>query len=750
MQTKRFAIGALLAAICCGPIFSQNSLPSDIERQISSYNVVWNTPSTSGSLESMPLGNGDITANVWVESGGDIVFYIGKSDTWSEATRLLKVGRVRISLEPNPFIDVQGYSQELNILKGEIDISAGKKGARTDIKIYIDANRPVINVETRSDRPVEVICVTEIMRPETVTFNGGVDDQLSSSYRGLIDSPVKPSESADVKVSAIDRIEWYHRNGHSFFRTMLEKQNVGELADKYDDPYLGLTFGAAISGKGMKAANDTTLRSVKASRHHHAAIHVLTSKTETADQWCRQIDKLISDNQYDKSAYTKHLMWWNDFWDRSWVLISGDEKAEAITRAYLLQRYMMACQSRGAQPVKFNGGTLTFDFKGKNGDYRNWGAGYWYQNCRLYYWPLTASGDFEMKKPWFDMYMKALPLQKDITKIIYGHDGAFFPETMNFFGMYIQDDWGWNNTGKASQTRWIRYHYEGALEMLAEMIDFYKHTEDKAFVHDYIVPFASEVIRFFFMHWPTINGQINFIPANSLEQYWDCLNPIDYIAGLRYDIEQLNEMPDDIMPVNLKEEWNGYLASLPGMPRSTDGSRLLPAEEFGQGRNFENPECYAIFPFRFYGLGRPDYEIGLNTFNARKFNQSNCWSQCAIQAACLGLSELMPDYLFRNATAIDPEIRFPAFWKPGSDYVPDLDNGGVLANGVQNMLLQNIGDSILVLGALPECWHVDFKLHAYGNTTVRVKATGQKIHDLEVCPAFRKADVIQRQGLTVQ
>ena len=33
---------------------------------ISQYNVVWDTPS-EGSLGSMPLGNGDIGLNVWVE-----------------------------------------------------------------------------------------------------------------------------------------------------------------------------------------------------------------------------------------------------------------------------------------------------------------------------------------------------------------------------------------------------------------------------------------------------------------------------------------------------------------------------------------------------------------------------------------------------------------------------------------------------------------------------------------------------------
>src|SRR5271154_423698 len=71
------------------------NLPADVLSKLNSYNVAWTTPSTNGSPGSMPIGNGDITANVWVENGGDLMFYIGKSDTWSEGTRFLKVGRVR-------------------------------------------------------------------------------------------------------------------------------------------------------------------------------------------------------------------------------------------------------------------------------------------------------------------------------------------------------------------------------------------------------------------------------------------------------------------------------------------------------------------------------------------------------------------------------------------------------------------------------------------------------------------------------
>ncbi|MEI8139935.1 MAG: DUF5703 domain-containing protein [bacterium] len=44
---------------------------------VDDYNVVWHTPSRDSS-GSMPLGNGDVALNVWVEEGGDLLFYIAK------------------------------------------------------------------------------------------------------------------------------------------------------------------------------------------------------------------------------------------------------------------------------------------------------------------------------------------------------------------------------------------------------------------------------------------------------------------------------------------------------------------------------------------------------------------------------------------------------------------------------------------------------------------------------------------------
>jgi len=85
MKNKLFRLGICLCFLSfiggLKEASTKDELPTDVLKQLNQYNIVCNTPSTTGSMESMPLGNGDITANVWIEKGGDLLLYIGKSDT---------------------------------------------------------------------------------------------------------------------------------------------------------------------------------------------------------------------------------------------------------------------------------------------------------------------------------------------------------------------------------------------------------------------------------------------------------------------------------------------------------------------------------------------------------------------------------------------------------------------------------------------------------------------------------------------
>src|SRR5882757_2636358 len=118
---------------------------------VAGNDVTWNSLGTNEN-DSLPVGNGDIALNVWTEQNGDIVLLIGKSDAWSENGQLLKLGRVRVKLTPNPFNSPGAFTQTLRLETGEIEIRSGKNLAR----VWADANHPVIHIEFESEHPTQL------------------------------------------------------------------------------------------------------------------------------------------------------------------------------------------------------------------------------------------------------------------------------------------------------------------------------------------------------------------------------------------------------------------------------------------------------------------------------------------------------------------------------------------------------------------------------------------------------------------
>src|SRR5260370_25869880 len=113
--------------------------------------VTWNSLGTNEN-DSMPLGNGDLALNVWTGQNGDILLLIAKSDAWSENGQLLKLGRVRVRLTPNPFAATAAFTQTLKLETGEVELEVGKSVAR----IWVGANQPAIHLEVEAEHPVQL------------------------------------------------------------------------------------------------------------------------------------------------------------------------------------------------------------------------------------------------------------------------------------------------------------------------------------------------------------------------------------------------------------------------------------------------------------------------------------------------------------------------------------------------------------------------------------------------------------------
>ena len=130
------------------------------------------------------------------------------------------------------------------------------------------------------------------------------------------------------------------------------------------------------------------------------------------------------------------------------------------------------------------------------------------------------------------------------------------------------------------------------------------------------------------------------------------------------------------------------------------------------------------------------------TYERRTNRHNRGWCQDSIQAACLGLGDEAGKQVAVRAAQINQGCRFPAFWGPNFDWIPDQDHGENILTTLQLMLLQSDGRKLYVLPAWPKHWNVSFKLHAPYKTTVEGEFRNGKLVSLKVTPKSRAADVV--------
>ena len=734
----------------------------------SDYNVVW-TSNSNTSANSMPTGNGDIGLNVWTEDNGDLMLYIGKTDAMDETCRLLKLGRLRIHFSNNPFAVGQAFRQELDLSNSEIRITAGSGTDALNIRIWADANHPAVHVESQSATAFGQSVQLEPLR----TTNRDLTGMEAHGVDGLT-ATAAPMQYPDVVADTgtmpglEQQLVWYHRNGVSVYPATLQVQNLNP-AQCPPDPLLGRTFGCAVAATGLVRQSSLLLATSAPVSASHVIVTPLTLQVTDANDWLTALSAQSAQlQQLDlETARTTHQAWWQAFWQRSWVRLSGGTGTDTanISLGWHLNRYLTACMARGNMPVKFNGGIFNVDgidaygnaAAGSIVDARQWGTAFWFQNERQIYWPMLEAGDYEQLLPFFKMYRDALAMATYRTQAYYQHDGAFFPETMYFWGAYLNRGdlgYGWDRTGKAdglTDNQYIRRYWQGGIELTAMMLEYYRHTGDSQFVTDTLLPLAENIMTFYDQHYPRdAQGKIHMDPAQMLETFWNVVNPTPEIAGLRCCLNGLLELPTGLTTITQRSQWTSVLGELPPLPTGTTGgvTVIASADLVRDGsHNIENGNLYALWPYKQIGVTPGNLKLARDSYNNRWHQGSpyGCWITDPLFAAHAGLSQGASDHLASRFVLSGP-LRFPVFYAGNFDWVPDCDNGGVCQNTIQSMLMQCDGIKIVLLPAWPANWNADFKLCAPYQTTVEGTVTNGLLSNLKVTPASRLADVVITAG----
>eukprot|EP01047_Picozoa_sp_COSAG01_P061945 COSAG01_NODE_7802_length_3052_cov_1.950220_1_plen_632_part_00 len=437
---------------------------------VAAFNAVFHHPSFDGPAQNMPVGNGEVVANVWVDGvrNGSLALLLGRSDVFSGMAQPLKLGRLRIELEPNPYAgwytsgggdrgaaDTPSFQQTLDLSRGLITISAGavtvtvwsdinSAGTADSVHVSIASpgvpTRATLMVDSWRLDPTYVDCRNNARGP-----CGGSPGSCNLTLPP--DTLVAGSYYSDPQF----QLGWYRRNELSVFKSTLADQGLGALADRLPDPLMNRTSGAIViastaGGAAFERRNATHAVSRSSAERHSISLFTHTMLAEdqaNAFDFLKQTMLRAKAAASPAMALRNHTAWWASFWNRSWVMMTADPAdaeaavaAHALSEAYSLHRYLMAIQSRGALPTHHNGGTVCWGWNGSthaDPDYRSWGGGYWFQNVRHEYWYALLAGDYDLMHPLYKMYMEQLPGERNETVVLLRRRARNSPATFTSF-----------------------------------------------------------------------------------------------------------------------------------------------------------------------------------------------------------------------------------------------------------------------------------------------------------------------------
>ncbi|MBZ0150509.1 MAG: DUF5703 domain-containing protein, partial [Planctomycetes bacterium] len=257
------------------PLFSLPLLVFALRAQdLDAVDVVWRTPCT-GPEQSMPIGNGEVGCNVWCTADGVVHGLVARTDSFSEASRLLKLGAFALPLRrPDPG---EFFEQRLQLAQGAIRVTIGEGPARVVASVFVDSDADVVHLVVDSEAMRSGELRLHSWRQSERRLLG---DELASSWT-MKDAPaeVEVIESADVREAPREPLApdgggaLLLRHGNQSSVVTFTAARQGLPADAVADLLLGRTFGLVAVGEGAGFGSSPDLEQLPllaGSRQQHA------------------------------------------------------------------------------------------------------------------------------------------------------------------------------------------------------------------------------------------------------------------------------------------------------------------------------------------------------------------------------------------------------------------------------------------------------------------------------------------------
>ncbi|MET8547161.1 glycosyl hydrolase family 95 catalytic domain-containing protein [Micromonospora zamorensis] len=660
----RIALTVLLAGgvVAVGPAGPATAAPTDaafssstgtlnVNRAayLAKHDIVYNRPNTN-PLHGLTVGNGRTGAMVWNNNG--LTAQVSGVDLAQQSTYAAGM----VNLYSNPQVDT-GYTtfqQRLSLYDGTLTT---KYDNNRTVTVLGAPNSEVMGIHVEDTRPG----VSSV----------GLDLSLwdMNTVQNIADVP--------------DLNTW------RTVSTFADATGVGLSRGQTDANNFGYTLAATVEGASYSSqvVNGTRVRLTITPTSSYtvwftAASRINSPGLNSVTQAKNQLAAARSAGY--ATTLNNYRNWWHDFWAKSFVQYSnagGD--ADYLENVYYLATYMIAAGGYGNYPLHFINGVFR-----ATQDNSKWSNGYWYWNQRDVYNSFLASNHVDLMAGFNRLYSRNLSALKSYTTTRYGSDGLWVPETM-----------GWDGNARGTiNSDYVNDTYSTGTEAAYNMYLQYRYSNDEAYLRNTAYPYMREAVKFYedMLDYDSATGRWYMANSNAHETYWDVRNAITDLAAVRLLFPLAIQVSQQLgLDAGLRANWQSIVNNL--APYQVQNGAYLPHDPpISQTRNNENVALELAWPYDQTGIGYPDQQTAINTWNVRPHPYGNVWSNDHVHAARLGLG----NQAFQGMrTMLQKYQNYPNGMTNNTNGV--FEYLGVHLTAMNESLLQSYNDKIRVFPAVP-------------------------------------------------
>jgi alpha-L-fucosidase 2 len=662
----------------------------DVGAVIGRSDVVLGRPNFTSS-EAMPLGNGRLGVAIWSADG--LTAQLNRNDTLPDR---LSPGQLVIP-GVAALTRAEDYAGRLDLFRGEFR----EQGGGMSVMAFVQPDTDVFIVDVTGANPSQ---------PQTAVLK--------------LWAPRAPRDRAEGPMAYLAESWIDNKNpgasGRAFGSLSAITAQGRNVSSVVSDP---LTVTVSFTPFA-----DGHFRVIVAAPHYDGTVdaHDLARRTLTP------------------ASDTSHLSWWRDFWTRAATIkiTSKDGAGEYMENLRNLYLFVAAIEAGVEYPGSQAG---IADMISSVRDEHRWDpSAFWHWNLRMQVAANIGAGLYELNDTYFNLYRENLAsIERWTRENMKDLPGICVPETMRFNGQGIEYESQWKPIamGRNCDANFKPYYNARTLSTGAEVSLWvwqqYLATGDRKFLAANY-PVMASAARFLLAYQKTgADGLLHTGPSNAHETQWDVTDPTTDISAI------LAFYPAIIKAANLLgkdaalvRELKAALPKLPPLPRTkpmaphtllaafadADANDVI-AESYQPGaevHNIENIGLEPVWPYDIIGDTSPLFPLAQRTYAHRANSSVVDWSFDPIQAARLQLGGEVASTLSETTQKFQCFVNGMAKWEASATefYV---EQTGVVADALQESLVQDYDGVIRIAPAIPPGWDFDGSVCVRGKTKVDVQ-----------------------------